>query len=61
MVVGEERTRDTPGLRSIKAQLGLTCAAASVCPTACRSATSTCIRTAPRERFVDFYHAYYRP
>ena len=60
VIIGEERTRNTPGLRSAKAQFALLASGqrlASRLPIG----DMDIIRTAPRERFVEFYQAYYRP
>ena len=60
VIEGEERTRNTPGLRSTKAQLALLAQGqrlASRLPIG----DLNVIRNAPRERFVEFYEGYYRP
>jgi len=60
VIVGEERTRNTPQLRSAKAQLALLAPGqrlASRFPIG----DLEIIRNAPRDRFVAFYEAYYRP
>lgn len=60
VIEGEERLRNTPALRSLKAQIAL------LAPGQRLSARLpigdlSIIRSAPRERFVEFYEAYYRP
>ncbi|GAA0630599.1 insulinase family protein [Brevundimonas kwangchunensis] len=60
VIVGEERLRNTPGLRSIKAQLGLYAPGQRIA-NRLPIGDLNIIRTAPRERFVEFYHGYYRP
>lgn len=60
VIEGEQRTRDTPGLRSIKAQLALL-APGQLISRRLPGGDLTVIRTAPRDRFVEFYEAYYRP
>lgn len=60
VIVGEERLRNTPALRSIKAQLGLYAPGQRV-SNRLPIGDLEIIRTAPRERFVEFYNAYYRP
>lgn len=60
VIVGEERTRDTPQLRVLKTQLGLL-APGQRLSQRLPIGDLDIIRTAPRQRFVDFYDAYYRP
>lgn len=60
VIEGEERLRNTPGLRSIKAQLALLAPGQRISQRL-PIGDLTIIRTAPRERFVEFYDAYYRP
>ena len=60
VIVGEERTRDTPQLRVLKTQLGLL-APGQRLSERLPIGDLEVIRTAPRQRFVDFYNAYYRP
>ena len=60
VIVGEERLRNTPGLRSLKAQLALLAPGQRV-SRRLPIGDLDIIRTAPRERFVEFYDAYYRP
>jgi zinc protease len=60
VIEGEERLRNTPGLRSVKAQLALLAPGQRVSERL-PIGDLNIIRTAPRERFVEFYDAYYRP
>ena len=60
VIVGEERLRNTPGLRSIKAQLGLYAPGQRISERL-PIGDLEIIRTAPRERFEEFYRSYYRP
>jgi zinc protease len=60
VIVGEERTRNTPQLRSTKAQLALLAPGQRVA-NRFPIGDLNIIRTAPRDRFVAFYEAYYRP
>ncbi len=60
VIEGEERLRNTPGLRSIKAQLGLYAPGQRI-SNRLPIGDLEIIRTAPRERFVEFYQSYYRP
>jgi len=60
VIVGEERLRNTPGLRNIKAQLGLFAPGQRI-SSRLPIGDLNIIRTAPRERFVEFYQGYYRP
>jgi len=60
VIVGEERLRNTPGLRSIKAQLALYAPGQRI-SARLPIGDLEIIRTAPRQRFVEFYEAYYRP
>ncbi len=60
VIQGEERTRNTPGLRSIKAQFALLAPGQRLSQRLPIGDLSI-ITTAPRERFVEFYNAYYRP
>lgn len=60
VIVGEERTRNTPQLRSLKAQLALLAPGQRIA-NRLPIGDLEIIRTAPRERFVAFYDAYYRP
>lgn len=60
VIVGEARTRDTPQMRALKAQLQLLAPGQRVSQRLPIGELDV-IRTAPRQRFVDFYQAYYRP
>jgi zinc protease len=60
VIEGEERTRNTPQLRVQKAQLGLI-APGQRLSNRFPIGDLEIIRNAPRERFVEFYQAYYRP
>ncbi len=60
VIVGEERTRNSPQMRVLKTQLGLL-AQGQRLSERLPIGDLDVIRTAPRQRFVDFYEAYYRP
>ncbi len=60
VIVGEERTRDTPGLRTIKAQFAFLAPGQRLADRF-PIGDLNIIRTAPRDEFVDFYRKYYRP
>jgi len=60
VIVGEERTRDTPSLRATKALLPFLAPGQRLADRL-PIGDLDIIRTAPRDRFVDFYRAYYRP
>ncbi|MET4684732.1 M16 family metallopeptidase [Brevundimonas faecalis] len=60
VIEGEERLRNTPGLRSLKAQIALL-APGQRLSNRLPIGDLSIIRTAPRDRFVEFYNAYYRP
>lgn len=60
VIVGEERTRNTPGLRSAKAQFALLAPGQRISQRF-PIGDLDIIRTAPRDRFVEFYNSYYRP
>lgn len=60
VIVGEERTRNSPQLRMLKTQLGLL-APGQRLSQRLPIGDLNIIRTAPRQLFVDFYDAYYRP
>lgn len=60
VVVGEARSRDTPGFRNLKAQLALLAPNQKV-GDRMPIGDLDVIRTAPAQRFIDFYRAYYRP
>lgn len=60
VIVGEDRSRDTPGRRSAVAQLSLLAQGqrlASRLP----DGDNTIVQTAPAQSFIDFYRAWYRP
>ena len=60
VIEGEIRTRDTPGLRVAKAQFALLAPGQRVSQRL-PGGDLNIIRTAPRDRFVSFYEAWYRP
>lgn len=60
VIVGEERSRDTPQLRSLKAMLAFVAPGQRLEDRA-PIGDLDIIRSAPRERFVRFYESYYRP
>ena len=60
VIVGEERLGDSPGRRALEAQLKLLAPGQRVSERL-PIGNLEIIRTAPRERFADFYTAYYRP
>ncbi|MGV8929204.1 MAG: M16 family metallopeptidase [Brevundimonas sp.] len=60
VIVGEERLRNTPVLRSAKAQLALFAPGQRI-SNRLPIGDLDIIRTAPRDRFVEFYQGYYRP
>jgi zinc protease len=60
VIEGEERLRNTPGLRSAKAQFSLLAPGQRISQR-WPIGDLEIIRNAPRERFVEFYNAYYRP
>jgi zinc protease len=60
VIEGEERMRNTPQMRVAKAQFGLL-ASGQRLANRLPIGDLNIIRTAPRDRFVDFYNAYYRP
>lgn len=60
VIEGEERLRNTPGLRSLKAQIALL-APGQRLSNRLPIGDLSIIRSAPRDRFVEFYEAYYRP
>ena len=60
VIVGEQRLRNVPGLRALEAQLKLLAPGQRISERLPIGDLEV-IRTAPRERFVDFYEAYYRP
>ena len=60
VIEGEERTSDSPGMRSLKALFPFL-APGQRLGDRLPIGDLNIIRTAPRDRFVDFYRAYYRP
>ena len=60
VVLSEERTRDGPALRSIRARLSFLMKG-QLAPDRFPIGDTSVLQSAPRERFVDFYEAYYRP
>ncbi|MES2860530.1 MAG: insulinase family protein [Pseudomonadota bacterium] len=60
VIVGEERTRDVPGLRAIKAQFAFLAPGQRLADRF-PIGDLNIIRTAPRDEFIDFYRKYYRP
>ena len=60
VIEGEERTSDSPGLRSLKALLPFLAPGQRLADRL-PIGDLNIIKTAPRDRFVDFYRAYYRP
>ncbi len=60
VIVGEERTRNTPGLRSAKAMFQFLARGQRLADRL-PIGDLDIIRNAPRDRFVDFYRDYYRP
>jgi zinc protease len=60
VIVGEQRLRNVPGLRALEAQFKLL-APGQRLANRLPIGDLDIIRTAPRDRFVEFYRAYYRP
>jgi zinc protease len=60
IVLSEERTRATPQLRSLMAQLEFMMPGQLV-PQRLPIGSTSVLANAPRDRFVEFYEAYYRP
>jgi zinc protease len=60
VVLSEERTRATPQLRNAEDELGYLLKG-DVLPTRMPIGSTEIIRTAPHDKFVEFYNAYYRP
>jgi zinc protease len=60
IVLSEERTRSTPAYRTLVDQIGFMLSG-QLAPNRLPIGLTETISTAPRERFVEFYHAYYRP
>lgn len=60
VIAGEERLRNTPGQRVANAVFPVF-AQGQLLPKRFPIGDLRIINTAPRDRFVDFYHSYYRP
>jgi zinc protease len=60
IILSEERTRATPQLRVVVDELGYLLPG-DLLPQRLPIGVPEVIRTAPRERFVEFYQTYYRP
>ena len=60
VIEGEERTSDSPGRRALKALLPFLAPGQRLADRL-PIGDLNIIKTAPRDRFVDFYRAYYRP
>jgi zinc protease len=60
IILSEERTRATPGLRAFIDQIGFLLKG-DLLPRRIPIGQTEIIRTAPRDRFVRFYEQYYRP
>jgi zinc protease len=60
IVLSEERTRATPQLRNVEDELGYLLKG-DILPQRLPIGLPEVLKTAPRERFVEFYDAYYRP
>lgn len=60
IILAEERTRATPQLRQIIDEFGFLYPG-QLLPNRLPIGSTEVIKTAPRERFVEFYEAYYRP
>jgi zinc protease len=60
IILSEERTRHGPALRIFMDEIGFTLKD-DLLPSRLPIGTPEIIRTAPRERFLDFYQGYYRP
>lgn len=60
VIEGEQRLRDTPQFRASQEQLAFIAPGLKVVDRL-PIGDLAIIRTAPRERFVEFYHGYYRP
>jgi zinc protease len=60
IILSEERTRATPGYRVALDEYGFVLKGQCL-PTRFPIGDTEVIRTAPRERFVEFYNGYYRP
>ena len=60
IILSEERTRSTPSFRMLVDSLAFNMPG-QLAPNRLPIGSTEVIRTAPRERFVEFYEAYYRP
>jgi zinc protease len=60
IVLSEERTRATPQLRNVEDELNYLLKG-DVLPTRLPIGSTDIIRTVQRDKFVEFYNAYYRP
>ncbi|MFC7537362.1 M16 family metallopeptidase [Sphingomonas sp. GCM10030256] len=60
IILAEERTRSTPQQRQSIHEIGFLFPG-QLLPERIPIGTDTVIRTAPRDRFVEFYNAFYRP
>ncbi|MDB5702990.1 MAG: peptidase domain protein [Sphingomonas bacterium] len=60
VIAGEERLRNSPALRVSRAQINIYAKGQKVADRF-PIGDLKIINTAPRDRFVDFYHSYYRP
>jgi zinc protease len=60
VVLSEERVRATPGFRNVVDELGYMLKG-DLLPTRLPIGLTDVLKTAPRQRFVDFYNSYYRP
>jgi zinc protease len=60
VVLSEERVRATPGFRNLVDQLGYFLKG-DILPARLPIGLTDVLKTAPRDRFVEFYNAYYRP
>lgn len=60
VVLSEERTRDGPGLRMARSQMNFFMKG-QLAPNRFPIGTVEILKSAPRERFAEFYQQYYRP
>jgi zinc protease len=60
VVLAEERSRATPGLRGLIDELGYLLKG-DLLPQRMPIGLTDVLKTAPRQRFVEFYNSYYRP
>jgi zinc protease len=60
VVLSEERVRATPGFRNVVDELGYMLKG-DILPDRLPIGLTDVLKQAPRQRFVDFYNAYYRP